>query len=298
MTNLYPAGRKYGYTATLQVNEAGEPINSVASLSADVVEEASTTTPLVASAVFESEWFPISDYATVQVSARTDQASASNGLTIEQSDSNDVDAVIMNSRSTTVAASTANQGITMTVKNSYGRVRYVNGGSDQTEFNLETLLKPVATTDFPSIGPQVSAQSISIVPASDSPVFEITQLHRDEDSVSAYHPPALFTGAAVTTDNTLLVAAPSAGTHIVVYSVFVFRKETGTTAFDVGLRPGTGGADIFRPTLKAEGQGWQTNLARPWALATATALAVDLAGGTLSGGGIWVAAAYTVEVDS
>jgi hypothetical protein len=159
-------------------------------------------------------------------------------------------------------------------------------------------LKPVATTDFPSIGPQTSEQSMSIVPASDAPVFEIPQLDRDEDSILSYRPTALYGGEEVTTDNTELIAAPTAGTHLEVAAVFIFRKETGTTPVDIGLRPGTGGADVFRPTFVAAGQMWQTNLARPWSLPTATALVADLPGGTLAGGGFWVSYAYEIRVDA
>jgi hypothetical protein len=272
---------------------------SVASLSGQVVAAASSTTPLVAAGVFESPRFAIHNYATIEVSVRADQNSAASGLTIEQFSSDDEleSPDPLHSRSTTVAAATANQGVTMTVKAAWAVVRLVNGGSDQTALDLTTLLKPVATTDFPSLGPKLGAESISTVPATDA-VFEITQLDYTEDSVTARQPQLTVVGAAVTTDGTTLVAAPAAGSHLVVSALFAFRKETGSTAFDVGFRPGTGGTDVFRPTLVAEGQMWQSNFGFEWHLASATALVADLPGGTLAGGGLFVTVAYETRPDA
>lgn len=101
----------------------------------------SSTTPLGSSAVFTGTSVDVSNFSEIRVAVFADQASAANGLSIQQStdgtnwDFSDV---------YTVAAST---GITVSspVYAQYCRVVYTNGASAQATFRLQTVLHKIRT---------------------------------------------------------------------------------------------------------------------------------------------------------
>jgi len=100
----------------------------------------STTSVLGNGGVFTGTSVDVSGYATINVSVFTDQASATNGLSMQQSsDGTNWDVT----DTYTVAAQAAGGGKTYAVQVSakYFRVVYTNGATPQTAFRLQTLLK-------------------------------------------------------------------------------------------------------------------------------------------------------------
>jgi len=123
------------------VDENGNYIDSDNPLPVEIppciCEENSTTTPLLADATFTGEAVMTNGFGIIYVNVYSDQASATNGLIVEQStdgtnwDFNDI---------YTIPATT---GKTFSVQPSgrYIRVKYINGDTDQTEFRLQTVMK-------------------------------------------------------------------------------------------------------------------------------------------------------------
>lgn len=96
----------------------------------------STATPLAANGVFTGTADEITPYASVSVTIFTDQASATNGLAIQQSsDGTNWD----NSDTYTIPASTGKTfGVQIAAR--FMRVVYTNGATIQTTFRMQTIL--------------------------------------------------------------------------------------------------------------------------------------------------------------
>ena len=108
----------------------GKPLN---------IEFFSTTTPLGIGGVFTSSSIEILSYGKISGLCFADQASAANGLEIQQSlDDTNWDF----STQFSVVASTG-FSFSVPVTGRFVRIRYTNGAVAQTTFRLSGLLKPV-----------------------------------------------------------------------------------------------------------------------------------------------------------
>ena len=101
----------------------------------------STSTPLNADAVFTGTAEEITDYGYIFVSTYSNVASATDGLSVQQStDGTNWD----NTDDYTVPAATG-KTYSFQPASRYFRVVYTNGGSDQTAFRLQTICKKTAS---------------------------------------------------------------------------------------------------------------------------------------------------------
>lgn len=129
-----------GIDKTVQLVSVIDQTGAPTSTAAAVDSNNSTSTPLLAAAVFTGTATDVSRYASMNVSIFTDQASATNGLAMQQScDGTNWDIV----DSYTVASQSAGGGKTYSVQSAakWFRVVYTNGGTNQGAFRLQTLLK-------------------------------------------------------------------------------------------------------------------------------------------------------------
>lgn len=113
---------------------AGTPVTQSAVVSA----ENSRTAVLGANAVFTGQWVNVLGYGSIIVNVIANQASASDGLSIQQSsdgvNADDLDVF-------TVATSTAGKFV-IPRQGAFARVVYTNGAVAQTAFRLQTILSP------------------------------------------------------------------------------------------------------------------------------------------------------------
>ena len=141
-TVTYSNGGNVTQTAPLvknvQIDAFGNVVNGVQST---VVTANSTATPLGAGAVFTGTATDVTRYASANVSVFTSHASATDGLSIQQSsDGTNWDVT----DTYTVPATTAGNAKTYSVQVAaqYLRVVYTNGGTLQTSFRMQTIIKP------------------------------------------------------------------------------------------------------------------------------------------------------------
>lgn len=106
-------------------------------ISGIVCADNTTTSTLTANSIFTGEWCDVTNTAVIVVTTYSDVASTTNGLAIEWS-SNSSDTY--GSDVFTIPAATEKTFSFQPVR-SYFRVKYTNGTSDQTTFDLETQLK-------------------------------------------------------------------------------------------------------------------------------------------------------------
>ncbi|RLC81743.1 MAG: hypothetical protein DRI61_03440 [Chloroflexi bacterium] len=122
-----------GLVQHMIVDEAVQP-----ELPAGLVDSTnSTATPLTSGSTFTGTAIDITDYGIIFINTYSDQASATDGLVIEQSSDGtnwDHDDVY-----TVPAGGAKNYSINPYAQ--YMRVKYTNGGVNQTAFRLQTLLK-------------------------------------------------------------------------------------------------------------------------------------------------------------
>jgi hypothetical protein len=97
----------------------------------------STATPLGANAVFTGTWTDITNYNSIALGVRTDQASANDGLVVQYS----TDGITVHH--THLYNIVANQGIGFNLVGEfkYFRISYTNGAIAQTSFVLQSILK-------------------------------------------------------------------------------------------------------------------------------------------------------------
>lgn len=106
-----------------------------------ICAENTTSTPLAGGATFTGDWQDCLNYQEVNISIDTDQNSATDGLVIEWS----ADATnIADSDKFSVYAN-AGTNYTPNPAFRYVRVKYTNGATPQTRFNLMTILRRGAT---------------------------------------------------------------------------------------------------------------------------------------------------------
>ena len=98
----------------------------------------STTTPLAGGAIFTGTWEDITNFGIVVITVKTDQESATDGLMVEfSSDGTNVDS----DDTFTIPANTG-KTFSFQAATQYFRVKYTNGGTGQSAFRLQTILKP------------------------------------------------------------------------------------------------------------------------------------------------------------
>lgn len=104
--------------------------------------ENSTTTPLLAGATFTGTAVDLKDYVTVNVVIKASHASATDGFCIDfSSDGTNWDITECH----TVPAATGEAHLSR-AKGRYCRIRYTNGGTNQTYFRLTTTFKNTAVS--------------------------------------------------------------------------------------------------------------------------------------------------------
>jgi hypothetical protein len=128
-----------GNDIPLYYNENTGTYEIPVSLSGHICTENTTSTPLNASDTFTGEWQSTINYGVIIVAVFSDQASATDGLKLQFS-RNGSDYLTGSGDVYTIPAGTEK---TFSVQPSweYFRVQYVNGGQDQTTFELSTTLK-------------------------------------------------------------------------------------------------------------------------------------------------------------
>jgi len=97
----------------------------------------STSTPLGISAGFVGGWTNILEFGIIYISVYADQASAADGLLIEQSS----DGVNVDGNDVFSIPATSGKNFSINPYAKYLRVSYTNGTVAQTEFRLQTILK-------------------------------------------------------------------------------------------------------------------------------------------------------------
>jgi hypothetical protein len=97
----------------------------------------SSTTPLSSGATFTGTAIDILDYGIIFVNVTTDVASATDGLSLEQSS----DGTNWDHTDVYTVPAGSNKNYAINPHAQYFRVRYTNGASNQTEFRLQTILK-------------------------------------------------------------------------------------------------------------------------------------------------------------
>ncbi len=105
-----------------------------------VSSDNSTGSPLLADAVFTGEWELITNFGVIVLSVTSNVASAVDGLEVQFS-SNATAGGILSDDNFTVAAG-AKKTFSFQAAAKYYRVVYTNGGTNQTSFSLQAILKP------------------------------------------------------------------------------------------------------------------------------------------------------------
>jgi hypothetical protein len=157
--------------AVALTDTAGVPVGSGAPLSVTVVNAGGAATPVVEAAVvstgnsstnllganqvFTGPWVSVLNYGAIVVNVISDQASAANGLSIQQSsdgiNADDIDAY-------TTVANTALKVVSPR-QAAFARVVYTNGAVAQGSFRIQTILSPqmpTATAIQPGDGTSLS----------------------------------------------------------------------------------------------------------------------------------------------
>lgn len=128
----------------------------------------STKSILTSSGVFYGRPEDVSEYGQIVISLNTDQDSAANGLKVYQSsDSTNWSVVRQYSITGNVSF---NKHIQLYAR--YYKVEYTNGGTDQTEFRLQTKL--VTDHTGHTVGQQATDDSVSVVLATGHAALPIT----------------------------------------------------------------------------------------------------------------------------
>jgi len=100
----------------------------------------STTDTLNAGLSFTGEWEDITNFGVIVISITSNVASATNGLVVQFSTDGTVAGIVSDDEFTLAAG--AKKTWSFQAAAQYFRVVYTNGGTNQTSFNLQTILKP------------------------------------------------------------------------------------------------------------------------------------------------------------
>jgi hypothetical protein len=100
----------------------------------------STTETLAVDGAFTGEWEEITNFGVIVVSITSNVASATDGLCVQFSSDGTVSGIITEDAYTISAGATKTFSFQAAAQ--YVRVVYTNGGTIQTSFNMQTVLKP------------------------------------------------------------------------------------------------------------------------------------------------------------
>lgn len=101
----------------------------------------SSTSTLLASAVFTGDWINVLKYASISIIINSDQEGA---LQVQQSsDASNVDYVFNSTLTVSAVSSEANGVFTFPVNAQYMRVVYTNGANNQAHFRLQSVIQAV-----------------------------------------------------------------------------------------------------------------------------------------------------------
>jgi hypothetical protein len=100
----------------------------------------STTDTLNAGIAFTGEWENIANFGVIVISVTSNVASATNGLMVQFSSDGTIAGIISDDEFTLAAGAKKTWSFQAAAK--FYRVVYTNGGTNQTSFNLQTILKP------------------------------------------------------------------------------------------------------------------------------------------------------------
>jgi hypothetical protein len=100
----------------------------------------STVEELNAGLSFTGEWEDITNFGVIVISVTSNVASATNGLVVQFSTDATVAGIVSDDEFTLSAGAKKTWSFQAAAK--YFRIIYTNGGTNQTSFNLQTILKP------------------------------------------------------------------------------------------------------------------------------------------------------------
>jgi len=106
-------------------------------LEGHICEDNSTSTPLLADAVFEGEWQDTLDYNTITIGINSDVDSAEDGFCVCWS----ADGVTINDSDSFSILADKSKVFTFSPARRYFKTYYVNGSTDQTIFNIQAQVK-------------------------------------------------------------------------------------------------------------------------------------------------------------
>jgi hypothetical protein len=200
----------------LEVNSSGQ-LKVV--LDGKVCSCNTTATPLLADATFTGTASETLDYALVFVNAHSNVASATNGLVVQVSSDS---STWYDAESFTIPADT-DKTFSFQPSRRYFRVKYTNGGTDQTTFDMEVIFKKTNS--------KASSHKISdVISPEDDAELQKSVLTALSDSGS-------FTNIHATASNNLKVANVENGLSIAkgdVTSTTFIHKFGAAEDFDFG----------------------------------------------------------------
>jgi hypothetical protein len=140
---------RIGYTVQIYNKDTGKPVDViqtngyygiVALAPGHISTINSTTNALNAGLSFTGEWEDITNFGVIVVSITSNVASATNGLVVQFSTDGTVAGIVSDDEFTLSAG--AKKTWSFQAAAQYFRIIYTNGGTNQTSFNLQTILKP------------------------------------------------------------------------------------------------------------------------------------------------------------
>ena len=134
-----------------------------------------TSDALLADAIFMGEWEDIANFGVIVISVTSDVASAVDGLMVQQSSDATVAGILSDDVYTVAAGAKKTFGFQTAAK--FYRIVYTNGGSDQTVFNMQTVLKPYY------VKPSSHRIQDSIIDDDDAELMKAVTTYADFDGV-------------------------------------------------------------------------------------------------------------------
>lgn len=201
----------------------------------------SSTATLLSGAVFTGAGEDVSNFSEMRVSLFTNVASATDGLSLQQSSDNSNWDVV---DTYTIAASSAGQGKTFVVPRQarYFRVVYTNGGTGQTSFRLQSILNRTATAPSSNRASDGYTNETDLVQNQTFPmVYNGTTWDR-------------LRGDATNGEFVQLKTAVPAGTNVIGH---VITDSTSTTAVTQTTASNLN-ATVVQGTAAALSAGWPT----------------------------------------
>lgn len=205
-SDVDPQGLPLGTTTNPLKVTAVSSTGGEASVASVVSAANSTETPLGVSAVFTGTSVDALQYGTIIVSVFSDVASATNGLSIQQSKN----ATNWDVTDTYTISAGASSKISVPRQEQYVRVVYTNGGTGQAAFRLSTILDPRMP------------RSSSIKPADG--------LNAENDMDAAISVQTTFNGTSLDLQRSVINSLNSTGTGIAAVGIVGQFDDVSTSA--------------------------------------------------------------------